>query len=176
MIRISGSGLKNHRMKLYHLKQKQTLPVSLPEAWDFFSRPENLLKITPDNMGFDMTFISGSETEMYAGQLIAYKLKLFPGISTFWMTEIKHINEPYYFVDEQKFGPYLLWNHQHHFREVPEGVEMSDEITYAIPLGLVGRLANNLFVARKLKAIFEYREKTLKRLFPKTMVINRTDR
>ena len=153
-------------MKVYNLKSKQFLPLTIDEAWDFFSSPKNLKDITPAHMKFDIRYISGSE-KMYPGQIITYKLQPVPGVPVSWTTEITHVNEPTYFVDEQRFGPYALWHHQHRFKIVEGGVEMEDEVNYAIPLGILGRLANWLFVDRQVKAIFEYRFKTLEAYFKK---------
>jgi ligand-binding SRPBCC domain-containing protein len=161
-------------MKLYHFRQQQVLPVTMEEAWTFFSNPGNLARITPEKLGFEITFISGDSGEMYAGQLICYKVNVLPFLRISWMTEIKQVKEPYYFSDEQRFGPYSLWNHQHHFREVPDGIEMTDEIVYAVPFGVFGRLANKLFVRAKLQEIFAYREKILKVIYPNTMAVNRS--
>ena len=88
-----------------------------------------------------------------------------PGIPMNWMTEITHVQEPNYFVDEQRFGPYALWHHQHHFRDVDGGVEMIDEVNYAIPLGILGQLANWLFVGRAVNRIFEHRYQILEKYF-----------
>lgn len=115
-------------------------------------------------MGFHILYVSGGE-KTYAGQIIRYKVQVFPGIKMHWVTEITHVNEPVYFVDEQRFGPYPLWHHQHHFKEVPGGVEMTDEVNYAIPLGLLGRIANALFVGREVNRIFDYRFKILEAYF-----------
>ncbi len=153
-------------MKIYNLHRKQFLPISLPEAWDFFSSPRNLAKITPDHMGFKIQYISGGD-KTYAGQIIRYKIQILPGISSGWTTEITHVQEPHYFVDEQRFGPYALWHHQHHFKEVPGGVEMTDEVNYAIPLGVLGRLAHWIFVGREVNRIFDYRFKKLEEFFKK---------
>lgn len=120
-------------------------------------------------MGFRILYSSGGE-RTYAGQLIRYKVNILPGISTNWVTEITHVNEPFYFVDEQRFGPYSLWHHQHHFRQVDDGVEMIDEVNYAIPLGPLGRLANALFVAKKVNAIFDHRYAILAEYFKKKSV------
>ena len=125
-------------------------------------------------MGFDITYVSGDRQTIYAGQIISYRIRIFPGMTTFWMTEIKNVREPYYFSDEQRFGPYSFWNHQHHFRELPEGIEMTDELAYAIPYGWLGRLAHKIFVGPKIKEVFQYREKILNRIYPNTMVINRS--
>lgn len=153
-------------MKIYTLSKKQFLPIPINEAWDFFSSPKNLAKITPAEMGFKIQYISGGD-KTYAGQIIRYKVNILPGITSGWTTEITHVNEPYHFIDEQRFGPYALWHHQHHFQEVKGGVEMTDEVNYAIPLGLLGRLAHWLFVGREVNRIFEYRYKKLEEFFKK---------
>lgn len=153
-------------MKIYHLKRMQFLPLSLVKAWEFFSSPRNLEKITPAHMKFRVLYISGGE-KVYAGQIIRYKVNALPGITMHWVTEITHVKEPFHFIDEQRFGPYALWHHQHHFREVEGGVEMTDELNYAIPYGIVGRLANALFVEREVKAIFDHRFKVLEQYFAK---------
>lgn len=157
-------------MKIYHLKQQQFLPVSIEEAWNFFSSPVNLAKITPPKMLFRVEYISGDPLEVYAGQVMRYKIGILPGISTDWMTVITHVQKPLYFVDEQRFGPYALWHHQHWFKEVDGGVEMTDEINYAIPFGFLGRLANTLYVEKELKSIFEFRYRTIKTLFSKETI------
>ncbi len=153
-------------MKIYHLQRKQILPISLAEAWAFFSAPQNLSRITPAHMGFKILYQSGGE-KTYPGQIIRYQVNVLPGIPVHWVTEITHVAEPYYFVDEQRFGPYALWHHQHRFKETPEGVEMTDEVNYAVPLGILGRLANTLFVQRQLNAIFDHRYQVLEAYFRK---------
>lgn len=151
-------------MKIYTLKRTQIIRTSPQEAWNFFSSPASLAKITPPSMGLKMKYKSGGE-KMYPGQIIRYTVTVFPFISMKWVTEITHVSEPIYFVDEQRFGPYALWHHQHHFKEIPDGVEMTDEINYAIPLGLLGRLANWLFVERQVNAIFDFRFNVLQQVF-----------
>jgi len=151
-------------MKVYNIKRVQFLPLTLSEAWDFFSTPRNLAKITPAYMKFKILYVSGGE-RTYAGQIIRYKVNVLPGIAMHWVTEITQVKEPYHFIDEQRFGPYAMWHHQHHFREVPGGVEMTDEVNYAIPLGILGRLANWLFVERQVKAIFDFRNSALLQMF-----------
>lgn len=140
------------------------MPITLAEAWEFFSNPRNLAIITPPHMGFRILYISGNG-KMYPGQIIRYRIQAIPGINMHWVTEITHVKEPNYFVDEQRFGPYALWHHQHHFREVEGGVEMTDEVNYALPLGPLGTLAHLLFVKRELNRIFDYRYKKLETLF-----------
>ena len=161
-------------MKLYYLKRQQVLPITLEEAWTFFSTPHNLARITPTTMNFRLVHITGDGSEVYPGQIICYELQVVPGFKTFWMTEITHVQEPNYFVDEQRFGPYKLWNHQHHFREVSGGVEMTDELTYAIPYGWLGRLVHYFFVGREVAKIFDFRRHALERLFATRMAINHT--
>ncbi len=151
-------------MKIYNLTKKQTLPITLEQAWEFFSTPENLSKITPQQMGFKILYISGNN-KAYAGQIIRYHIRIMPGIRVHWVTEITQVKESYYFIDEQRFGPYALWHHQHHFKEVQGGVEMTDEVNYALPLGLLGRLAHFIFVGHEVNRIFEHRYKVLEKFF-----------
>jgi len=151
-------------MRLHSLKRVQVLPITLEKAWDFFSDPANLATITPSGMGFHI-LSEHRPDRMYAGQLIEYRVSPLLGIPLHWVTEITHVVEGKYFIDEQRFGPYSLWHHQHHFREVEGGVEMTDIVHYKIPLGLIGRLANVLFVRGKLEAIFNYRYVTVEKLF-----------
>ena len=115
-------------------------------------------------MGFKIVYMSGG-AKMYPGQIIQYIVHGLPGIPMNWTTEITHVQEPHYFVDEQRFGPYALWHHQHRFVAVNGGVEMTDEVNYAIPMGVLGRLANWLFVERQVNAIFDYRYQVLEKYF-----------
>ena len=143
--------------KVYHLKTIQKIPVSLQEAWDFFSKPKNLSEITPKELDFNIISLYHGE-EMYPGQIIEYKVKPLLGIPVYWMTEITHVEKERYFVDEQRFGPYSLWHHQHHFKAIPGGVEMTDIVHYKIPFGFLGDIAQWLFVNKNLQKIFTYRE------------------
>ncbi|WP_339652457.1 SRPBCC family protein [uncultured Maribacter sp.] len=150
-------------MKLYQLHSKQALPISKKEAWGFLSNPANLKVITPDHMGFHI--LSGSDRPMFPGQIIQYKVSPFPGYTTKWVTEITHVNEGNYFVDEQRFGPYALWHHKHFIKEIDEGVEMEDIIDYKIPFGILGQLAHPIIVRKQLIEIFKHREQKLNELF-----------
>lgn len=156
--------LESQKMKIYSLSRKQTLPISPAQAWEFFSSPKNLVKITPNNLTFNILYASGEE-KMYAGKIITYRIKVLPFYTVTWVTEITHVHEPYYFVDDQRYGPYAFWHHQHHFKQIDGGVEMTDEINYAIPFGFLGRLANWLFVARQVNTIFDYRFQVLEKHF-----------
>lgn len=152
---------------MYALKRIQTLPINLDQAWEFFSTPKNLKIITPDYMGFDVKSDPDFLDNMYAGQIISYTVRPVLGIPLFWMTEITHVEPGRFFVDEQRIGPYRLWHHQHHFKAVPGGVEMTDLVHYHLPLGILGRLAHWLFVRRQLEGIFRYRYQKLESLFGK---------
>ena len=146
-------------MKIYRLETIQNLPISQSEAWDFLSDPKNLKRITPDYMGFKI--VSGAAERMFAGQIIQYVVTPLLNIPTTWVTEITHVEEGNYFVDEQRFGPYDLWHHKHFIKPIEKGVEMIDIVDYKIPFGVLGRIAHPLIVAPKLKEIFEYRKKAL---------------
>jgi ligand-binding SRPBCC domain-containing protein len=148
---------------IYSLEVTQFLKISLTEAWDFFSSPGNLSKITPEHMGFEIT--SGTPAKMYTGQIITYKVSPFPGVKTNWVTEITHVSEGSFFVDEQRFGPYRMWHHEHHFEAKDDEVLMTDHVSYKLPLGFLGRMAHSLFVKNQLTQIFVHRESCLERLF-----------
>ena len=150
-------------MKIYTKSSKQNIPISLDEAWAFLSNPSNLKEITPPYMGFNI--LSGADREMYPGQIIQYIVTPVLGIKAKWVTEITHVEDIKYFVDEQRFGPYAFWHHKHFIREIPGGVEMEDIIDYKVPMGILGQLVHPFLVQPKLDEIFEYRRKKLIELF-----------
>lgn len=150
-------------MKLYTLHRIQNLPISAEEAWKFLSDPKNLKVITPDYMGFEI--VSGADQPMFEGQIIQYLVRPVAGITNKWITEITHMLEGEYFVDEQRFGPYSLWHHKHFIKPIPGGVRMEDIIDYKLPFGIIGQLAHPFLVKPKLEEIFEYRRKKLIELF-----------
>ncbi len=150
-------------MKIYTKHTKQNLPISVEEAWNFLSDPNNLKTITPDYMGF--TILSGADRPMYPGQLIQYIVTPILGIKTKWVTEITHVENQKYFVDEQRFGPYSLWHHKHFINEIPGGVEMEDIVDYKVPAGILGQMVHPYLVKPKLDEIFEYRKHKLVELF-----------
>jgi len=152
-------------MKIYTLHKKQNLPITVEQAWDFLSSPSNLKTITPDYMGFDI--LSGADRSMFPGQIIQYSVTPVLGIKTKWVTEITHIQDHKYFVDEQRFGPYALWHHKHFINEINGGVEMEDIIDYKLPMGFLGQLTHPILVKPKLEEIFNYRTKKLEELFGK---------
>tara|TARA_B110000444_G_scaffold261094_1_gene311049 strand:+ start:13496 stop:13963 length:468 start_codon:yes stop_codon:yes gene_type:complete len=150
-------------MKIYTKTTTQKLPISIEQAWDFLSDPRNLKTITPDYMGF--IILSGAEKEMFAGQIIQYKVTPIFGIPTKWVTEITHVKKGAYFVDEQRFGPYSLWHHKHFIQKIKGGVEMEDIIDYKLPFGVLGQLFHPIIVKPKLDEIFNYRYNKLVELF-----------
>ena len=146
-------------MKIYTLHSKQKLPISVDEAWSFLSNPKNLKTITPDYMSFDI--VSGADRPMYPGQIIEYIVTPVLGIKTKWVTEITHVIDRQYFVDEQRFGPYALWHHKHFIKPIENGVEMEDIIHYKVPFGILGKLVHPFLVKPKLQEIFNYRQQKL---------------
>lgn len=150
--------------KTYSLKTVQKIPVPIDKAWDFFSDPRNLATITPDGMGFKVLSEFQSD-KIYAGQIIEYTVCPVIGIPVYWMTEITHLEDKRYFVDEQRYGPYRMWHHQHHFKIIEGGVEMTDIIHYKIPLWFLGDIAQSLFVKKQINRIFDYRFKKVEELF-----------
>jgi ligand-binding SRPBCC domain-containing protein len=144
---------------IYTLKAKQFIAADLDACWNFFSSPENLGEITPENMKMEIT--SPEVPAMFAGQLITYRIGIFPGIKSNWVTEITHVKHRSYFIDEQRFGPYAMWHHIHKFEEIEGGVLMTDEVSYKLPMGSLGRLFGSGYVRKQIREIFEYRGKVI---------------
>lgn len=150
-------------MKIYQIKSKQILPIALIYAWNFFSDPRNLPQITPPWLNLKIT--SDLPAKMYEGMIITYKVKPVLGIPFNWVTEITNVKEKNFFIDEQRFGPYKFWHHQHIFKEINDSIEMEDIVSYALPFDPISRPLENLIVGKKVKEIFEYRKKVLTNLF-----------
>lgn len=148
---------------MYQLKRTQFIPADLEVCWDFFSNPNNLQKITPEYMRFQV--LTAVPEKMYPGLMIAYKVRPVLGIPLGWLTEITHVQDQEFFVDEQRVGPYSIWHHEHHFKKVAGGVEMTDIVTYKLPLGFLGKLAHRIFIRKQLEGIFEHRFKQVDILF-----------
>ncbi|MXV14297.1 SRPBCC family protein [Hufsiella ginkgonis] len=148
---------------LHVLRSAQLLHCTPQAAWDFIATPDNLARITPPYMGFEV--LGQTAGVMYAGQLIEYYVRPVLGIRLHWVTEITHVTPGRFFVDEQRFGPYAFWHHQHRLEPADEGVLMTDEVHYKLPFGPLGRAANALFVKRQLNGIFAFRIKVLNDLF-----------
>lgn len=151
-------------MAIYQLKEQVELSASLDEAWDFISSPANLKEITPDHMGFEIK-TPGLPDKIYPGLMIVYKVRPVLGIPMTWLTEITHVKERSYFVDEQRVGPYALWHHEHSLAATDKGVLMTDLVSYRLPLGPLGTVAHGMFVKKQLRGIFKYREHALDKRF-----------
>lgn len=150
---------------MYRIQRQQYIPTSLEAIWAFFSAAANLERITPPAMVMRNTSPPDGR-DIYPGQIITYSLRPLPGIRMRWVTEITHVVPGSHFVDEQRYGPYSFWHHQHHFSRQGEGVLMTDIVHYKLPLGPLGHLAHAVFVKRQLQAIFEYRRQKIAELFP----------
>lgn len=151
-------------MAIYNLKRTQLIKADIDKVWDFFTNPDNLATITPDNMGFRVTS-EYIKDEVYPGQIITYKVAPLLNIPMFWMTEITTVVPKQIFVDEQRRGPYKLWHHQHHFEKVENGILMTDIVHYQLPLLFLGTIARSLFVKRILNNIFDHRHNKIEEIF-----------
>jgi ligand-binding SRPBCC domain-containing protein len=145
------------------LYREQWFPISIDEAWDFFSSPKNLNDITPEDLVFEIK--SEVPEKMYQGMFIIYSIKPLLNIPMKWVTEITHVEEKKYFVDEQRVGPYNIWHHEHHFEQKDGGVLMKDILHYDVGKSFLGTIASKLFVDKKVQAIFDYRYKVLEQRF-----------
>jgi ligand-binding SRPBCC domain-containing protein len=154
---------KSHS-NIFTLNSKQKVPVSVEEAWEFFSSPDNLEKLTPSEMKFQVT--SGKPEKAYPGQIISYKVSVVKGVRLNWVTEITQVKENHFFIDEQRFGPYVMWHHEHFFEPIDENsCWISDKVSYKLPLGILGKIAHAVFVKKQLTGIFEFRTKQINVLF-----------
>ena len=153
-------------MAFYQFRREQMIDEPIDAVWDFISSPKNLKEITPDYMGFDITTPDLPE-KMYPGMIISYKVSPMLGIKMTWVTEITQVEDKKYFIDEQRIGPYKLWHHQHMLEETPQGVKMTDIVSYSPPFGILGAIANALFIKGKLNEIFDYRTLAVNRYFGK---------
>jgi ligand-binding SRPBCC domain-containing protein len=151
-------------MAAFQFIRNQKINATIDELWDFISSPGNLKEITPDYMGFDITS-KKLPTKMYPGMIITYKVSPLLGIKMDWVTEITHVREKEFFVDEQRLGPYVMWHHQHHLIPIQNGVLMQDIVTYIPPLGFLGAIANRLMIKHKLNEIFDYRKDKMESIF-----------
>ncbi|MBP7613450.1 MAG: SRPBCC family protein, partial [Paludibacter sp.] len=133
-------------MAFYQFRSEQKINTSIDEIWDFISSPTNLKEITPDYMGFDIMNTRQLSEKMYEGMIIGYKVSPLLGIKTTWVTEITHIRDKEFFIDEQRIGPYAMWHHQHLIRPIENGVLMTDIVSYQPPFGVIGAIANKLVI------------------------------
>jgi ligand-binding SRPBCC domain-containing protein len=151
-------------MKIYYYKTEQFLSTDINTAWNFFSSAENLPKITPPELEFNILTASGDK-DIYQGMLIEYTVRPLFGIPLHWQTEILKIKKPEMFMDKQLKGPYKIWEHTHLFIQKEKGVLMKDEVKYRLPFGIAGKMAHSLIVRKKIERIFNYRREILNKLF-----------
>lgn len=147
-----------------HLHREQFVPGDPAQIWEFFATPRNLDTLTPPEVKFEI--VGDVPPRMYPGQTIEYRIRILPGVWTRWLTEITHVREGEYFVDEQRVGPYSLWHHEHRFLPVAGGVNMTDHVTYAVGFGPIGWLVERLWIRRQLVTIFDFRRGKVAELFP----------
>lgn len=140
---------------IYILKSSQIINATIDEVWSYFSNPSNLNNLTPNDLKFQIT--STIESPTYLGQIISYKIEIMPQIKTNWITEITHIVPNKLFVDEQRFGPYAMWHHEHHFEEINGKVLMTDIVSYKLPFGSLGNIIAGKVIKQRLYKIFGYR-------------------
>jgi ligand-binding SRPBCC domain-containing protein len=148
---------------IYHLERTQFIPAPIEQVWEYFATPRNLNAMTPPDMAFE--FIHGGDEPMYAGQVIEYRVAVLPGLRVRWLTQITHVEPPHRFVDEQRSGPYRLWIHEHRFVSRAGDVQITDRVTYSLPFGLLGRLAQAFFIGPRLAKIFEFRRQQVQNEF-----------
>ena len=151
-------------MKVYTLRRQQSLPITQAQAWEFFSDPKNLALMTPPAYRFRSPAVP---LPIFAGQVMVHTVRVLPFIDMTWLTELSHVEAPQMFIDQQHLGPYRFWHHRHLFTPTEQGVEMLDEVHYALPFGPLGQLVHALFVKRQLATLFDFRAEYLRRKFGK---------
>jgi ligand-binding SRPBCC domain-containing protein len=148
---------------IHYLHREQIISASVEHVWEYFADPYNLNELTPPDMNFEI--VAGGDVCMYEGQLIEYRVEFLRGLRSLWLTEIAHVREGTYFVDEQQVGPYRFWYHEHFFKPWEGGMKMIDHITYAAPFGMIGDIVNDLWIKNRLAYIFDYRRQKISDLF-----------
>ncbi len=149
---------------MYRIEREQIVNGRLDEVWDFFSDPRNLVKITPETMGFEI--LTNLPTEIHEGLHILYRVSPLPLYRTKWLSEITEVSPFESFVDEQKKGPYKYWRHEHTFESKGDDqVLMRDVVDYSLPFGSLGDLAHSMFVKSKLISIFDFRNQAVEKIF-----------
>ena len=146
-----------------YLHREQLIPAPIEKIWEYFCAPKNLNEMTPPDMNFEI--VAGGDEKMYAGQVIEYRVEFIRGLRSLWLTEIAHVCEYEYFVDEQRVGPYRYWYHEHRFMKADRGVKMIDHVTYAPPFGALGDVVTALWIRRRLDYIFDFRQRKIVELF-----------
>ena len=158
-----------HEGGIYTLYAKQTVDKEISLLWDFFRKPSNLNKLTPEDVNFKIK--SGESDDFYEGKIISYRINPFKFVSLNWITEISQVKEGSYFIDNQISGPYKMWHHEHHFKINDNGTtDVIDKVTYKMPFYILGRLMHKIFIKRKLFNIFMFRQKRINELFNKLLL------
>ena len=151
-------------MAVHVLQHSQLIRADIAHAWDFFSDPRNLARITPPDLDFKV--LTELPDRIYPGMMIEYRVRPLLGIPARWVTEITHVEPRRFFVDEQRIGPYRIWHHEHRFVETGDGrTEISDRVTYVLPFGPLGELVHPWIVKPQLAKIFSFREKSVAEIF-----------
>jgi ligand-binding SRPBCC domain-containing protein len=145
------------------LFREQVIPAPAGKVWKYFCDPKNLNEITPPDMNFEI--VRGGDAAMYEGQIIEYRVEFIRGVRSLWLTEIAHVREGVYFVDEQRIGPYCFWHHEHIFETASNGMKMIDRVTYVVPFGILGDFLNTVWISRRLGYIFDFRRQKIAELF-----------
>jgi len=151
-------------MSYTQIIRKQTIKSDIDSIWKFISSPKNLELITPKWMNFKVTS-KNIDQNMYPGMIITYNITPFLNLKMVWITEITHIEDHKLFIDEQRIGPYKMWHHEHRFDQIDDGIIMTDTITYVPPFGLLGMVANILFIKKRIKKIFDHRQYIIEKIF-----------
>jgi ligand-binding SRPBCC domain-containing protein len=156
--------IKKYKSKIYSLETKQIIDRPIEEIWSFFTNPKNLNQLTPSDMNFKI--LSGSSDDFYEGKIISYSINPFKFYNIKWVTEITTIKKNDFFIDEQRFGPYKMWHHEHHFiKNNDNTTTIYDKVIYKLPYGIIGKLSHKLFIKKRLLEIFNFRKKTIKKLY-----------
>jgi uncharacterized protein len=165
--RLTALGAPEHQ-----LARQQWVPESIDDVFAFFQDPHNLPRITPPDMGFEITRMVPDTVGL--GTLISYRLRLF-GVPCRWTTLIETWVPGEQFVDLQLKGPYVLWRHTHRFQPCNGGVLLQDSVRYRLPLGWLGSIAHRLVVRRTIERIFDYREQRIAELMANGRVVTEPD-
>lgn len=147
---------------LQTLEREHWIPRPLEEIFTFFGNAENLERITPPWLNFQI--LSRRPIQMAVGARIVYQMR-WHGVPMRWTTEIVEWKPPFGFVDSQLKGPYRLWHHSHSFTTQRNGTLMKDLVRYELPFGWLGRIAHALTVRRNLAEIFDYRFRAIDEIF-----------
>lgn len=151
-------------MAIYYFNTEQFLPIDIDASWDFFSSAKHLALITPPEMDFKI-LSKLHDREIFEGMIIDYTVKPLFNIKVKWQTEIGEVNKPDYFVDRQVKGPYKVWEHKHIFIKKDNGVMIKDEVKYQLPFGMIGDIAHQFLIRKKIENIFIYRKHVLLKMF-----------